>query len=249
MQIINNNEAEAPPGPSGSPGPLDGACTPGRCSPCLPGAAVGMGQWDAEGSRGPAGRRGHGVGACAPQLLSPTGPGSLPRLGRMNPLGFACSCWIYRHIPAHPIPRQQQRVPPRGDTILPKLLQYCGFVCLSRPSARLQACSQEHEPATSRPSWRAAGSFPLPSRNAGEGTVGGNRILRAGGRRVLRPLALPEGSELGKGLHCQGAPRAHPLARPMPREAAPLGPALTRLLRSNKEPMLFPQQGIISRQE
>lgn len=80
--IINNNEAEAPPGPSGF---LD-------CRGCSHhGQAARTGRWDAEGSWGPAGN-------CAPRLLSPSSPGSLPRLGRTNPPGSVF--WGYRRIRA-----------------------------------------------------------------------------------------------------------------------------------------------------
>lgn len=172
---------------------------PRQAQPLPPGTAVRTGRWDAEGSRGPAGRV-HGTGTRGPRLLSPASPGSLPRPGITNPPGFACSCWIYRLIPA-------RHIPTPGDSrgFLQGETRHCQNCCNTAASSALRA--------TSRPSWRAAGSFPLPSRNAGAGTVGGNRILRAGGWRVLRPLALPEGSELGKGLCCPGAPRAPPLAR------------------------------------
>lgn len=70
-----------------------------------------------------------------------------------------------------------------------------------------------------RPGRRASCLSSLCQQNCGSGNCRWQSHLAMRGRRKLRPQALPEDSELGKGLRSRGAPRApHSLAH-TPREA------------------------------
>lgn len=180
-----------PPVPAGL-GAAGWGSHPRQAQPLPLGSAVRTGRWDAEGSQGPAGW-GHGTGTHAPRLLSPASPGSLPRPGITNPPGFACSCWIYRLIPAHPIPSpgDSRRSPSRGDPTLPKLLQYCGFVrSVSHVQAQLASCGEL--PAAEQKC--GSGDCRWQSHLASGRVAGAPAAGSAGGQRAGEGALLPGGS-------------------------------------------------------